>query len=171
MKNADEKQGKPSMGRAKTRPKTRGQAPKKSRNFKIRPTEESGLVSALRSDNLDKRTRPAREVLGVRDATAAAPFDVTLALARDALSVNAVIMAAIARHLTGPDATLIDADGNPNELIVKHWPEAQRMVLVAAREVRRMEMEQGRKPDPSDTAAEKDLTTLILEAQRDGGEA
>lgn len=142
--------------------------PKRSRNFKIRPSEPDGLITALRSDQLDQRTRQAREVLAVRDATAADPYAVTLALARDVLSVNAVIVQNLARYLTGPNAQILDEKGNVHELVAKHWPEAQSMLLKAAREVRRMEAEQGRQPaqanGPDDAT---DLTSLIMEAQDD----
>lgn len=143
---------------------------KRSRNFKIRPSEPSGLITALRTNVLDQRTRPARELLAVRDATAADPFAVTLALARDVLSVNAVIVQSLARHLTGPDAQILDKDGNVHEIVVKHWPEAQRMLLQAARELRRMEAEQGRQPDLNKAPEERDVTAMILDAQGQEGE-
>lgn len=149
--------GKPRGGKMKPKEKKR-------RNFKIRPTEPDGLITALRTNVLDQRTRPARELLALRDITAAEPFAVTLALARDVFSVNALIVQSLARHLTGPDAQILDKDGNVHELVVRHWPEAQSMLLKAARELRRMEMEQGKRPVPNnpDGDATIDLSAILI---------
>ena len=116
---------------------------------------------------LDQRVAAARDILFLRDALARDPKLVATALVRDALALDGVIMSRISAELLRPDSSLVDADGNPHELIRKHWPDIRAGILRGGKILVELAAA-GQTPAPGDAGSnEIVVSTLILEAQRD----
>ena len=150
-----------SQGSATTpKPKRR-----RNRSKKQRPTDIASLIVALNDGALDQRHTAARDALAVRDALSKEPRQVATALVRDALALDAVIMSRISAELLRPDSNLIDAFGNPHELIRVHWPDIRAGILRGSKAL--VELVGRKAANTGDGETASDITSIILEAQRD----
>ena len=145
-----------------------GKKPRPSESKKLRPQSSEGLALAIQQNRLDNRTRAAQDMVALRDAIASNPQEAAKGLVRDTLAANATIMTAVLRELTGPGVSIIGADGAIHPLIAKTWPDLQRATLSAARVLASLERDgTGQPATTDDKPSEIDISTLILEAQRD----
>ncbi len=155
-------------GKEPKRPKADSgeQGKKRCRSKKLRPQSAESLALAIQDNRLDNRTRAAQDMIALRDAIAQAPQEAAKGLVRDTLAANATIMTAVLRELTGPGVKLIGDDGAIHPLIAKTWPELQRATISAARVLASLEREGTGQPPIDGEQGAMDLSTLILEAQR-----
>ena len=161
---------KPAKDEEQTAHGQRRQPPKRNRSIKRRPDTVPGLIVALREDTIDLRTREAQDVLALRDSLAKAPEPVVKGLIRDALAIDGVIMSRIAAELVKPGRTILDEKGELNQLITKHWPDVRGGILKSGRALLAVEKD-GQPPATGNPDTATDITTLIIEAQREEGEA
>lgn len=138
-----------------------------SQSKKLRPQSAESLALAIQENRLDNRTRAAQDMVTLRNAIAQAPQEAAKGLVRDTLAANATIMTAVLRELTGPGVSIIGEDGAIHPLIAKTWPELQRATISAARVLAALEREGTGQPPTDGSQGEMDISTLILEAQRD----
>ena len=151
----------------KPRPKDEKQGSYPSQRKKLRPQSADSLALAIQENRLDNRTRAAQDMVSLRDAIVSNPQEAAKAIVRDSLAASATIMSAVLREITGPDASIIDEDGNVHPLIAKIWPDLHRSTLQAAKALAAMEREGNPTPPDQDSEGAKDITAIILEAQRD----
>ena len=144
------------------KPRQRVKKERRNRSKKRRPDDIPGLVVALNEGLLDQRTQAARDALVVRDALARDPRQVATALVRDALALDAVIMSRISAELLRPDSKLIDDEGNPHELIRKHWPDVRAGILRGSKTLVELDHQAPEYPAPSDGAAPLDISSIVL---------
>jgi len=136
---------------------------KRRRNLskKRRPDDIPGLVVALNEGLLDQRTHAARDALAVRDALASDPRPVATALVRDALALDAVIMARISAELLRPDSKIVDESGQPHELIRLHWPDVRGGIIRGSKAL--VELAGRKASSAGDSGPGEDISTIILQ--------
>ena len=139
---------------------TPAQPPKRSRSVKDRPGTVEQLQLAIAEDRLDLRTRESQQLVAIRDAIVENPVAVSKGAVRDILAMNLTISAAIARQLTKPGASLIDADGNINPLVGKHL-EVQKATVAAARILAGMERQGSIPHGSTDDHGPLDVSSII----------
>ena len=149
------------------KPDNAKQDKKRWRSKKLRPQSAEVLALAIQDNRLDNRTRAAQDMIAVRDAIASNPQAAAKGLVRDTLAANATIMTAVLRELTGPGVKLVGDDGAIHPLIAKTWPELQRATISAARVLATLERESTGQHVTDGRQGEIDISTLIIEAQRD----
>ena len=112
---------------------------KKSRSVKDRPKSADELVSAIEGARIDGRTAQAKRLQATRRMLAARPTETTLAIVKDTLAVNSVISAYMVQLLSRADFEVMDAAGNLNPILARHWPDTQKGILNAANALLRLE--------------------------------
>ena len=145
----------------------RVKADRRNRSKKRRPEDIPGLVAALNEGLLDQRTQAARDALTIRDALAREPRQVVVALVRDALALDAVIMSRISAELLRPDSNLIDAFGNPHEIIRRYWSDVRAGILKGSKALVELDERTASTDTGGNGEPGLDISTIILEAQRD----
>jgi len=139
-----------------------------SRKGKLRPTDAAGLITAIETARLDQRTTPAKKIISLRTAIAAAPLEAAKGIIRDVLAVNLAISQAITSEIGKPGFEVLQADGSLNPLLSGHWENVQRNLLNAARLLLQVEP----KPAPQSAArvasravsGDIDISALVLES-------
>ncbi len=150
---------------AKARPKVKKE--RRSR-AKKRPDDVPGLIVALREGDLDQRVQAARDALAVRDALAREPRQVAMALVRDALTFDAVVMSRLQTEILRPDLRIVDEAGELNPLISRHWPEIRNGILRGGKAL--VDLEAKGTPAPASAQGKPgqdsvmDLSALVLAA-------
>lgn len=150
---------------ASPKAETGEQVKKRWKSKKLRPQSAEALTLAIQENRLDNRTRAAQDMVALRDAIVSNPQEAAKAIVRDSLAASATIMSAVLREITGPDASIVDEDGNVHPLIAKIWPDLHRSTLQAAKALAAMEREGNPTPPTPDGEGAKDIATIILEAQ------
>ena len=140
-----------------------------SRKGKLRPTDAAGLVAAIDNGRLDQRTTPARKIISLRAAIAAAPLEAAKGVIRDVLAVNLAVSQAITSEIGRPGFQVLLPDGALNPLLAGHWQETQKSLLNAARLLIQTEtrVEDVKAASGANKAAYADISTLILESAAD----
>jgi hypothetical protein len=143
------------------------QGRRRNASRKQRPTDVPGLIAALNDGALDQRHAAARDVLMVREALGSQPRPVAIAIVRQALALDAVVMQRIQAEVLKPDNSIVDANGNLHPLLVQHWPDVRAGIMRGAKSL----MELDKKAAAAGTAAggnSLDISSIILlEAQND----
>ena len=141
--------------------------PRRNRSKKQRPQDVAGIIAALNDGALDLRHTAARDALAVRDALKKEPRPVAAALVRDALALDAVVMARISAELLRPGSKIVDDAGNVHELISRYWPDVRAGILRGSKTLLDLERTADKATAPGDGHGPLDISAIILEAQAD----
>lgn len=145
----------------------RQKKPRPSESVKDRPKTVAELTLAIQQDRLDNRTLAAKQITQAREVIGAAPLEASKALCIDSLAQTAAILTAITSELSKPGMKVLDESGNLNPLIAESLFRTQDSMRRTISTLMKLEGKGAAPAPPKDQGGEMDLSSLILEAERE----